>query len=81
MSAKPIILAPTFPGLTAAQQDCVEKLEEALSEAKKGRIHTIGIIACMLDGYGTTIGGTNAAELNLGCDSLKNKIRVMVEGE
>ena len=62
------------------QKDCIDKLEEALKEARRGNIHTVGIIVCMKKGYAATIGGTNAAELNLGCDSLKKKILEAIEG-
>ncbi len=67
----PIILPVA---LTDGQLDCVNKLREALEEAERGVIHTVGIVACMSNGYGAVIGGTNAAELNLGLDSLKRKI-------
>jgi hypothetical protein len=60
--------------LSDGQQDCVDKLEEALFEAKQGNVHTVGVVVCMKKGYGATIAGTNAAELNLGLDSLKRKI-------
>lgn len=60
--------------LTEGQQDCVDKLKEALFEAEQGNIHTVGIVCCMKKGYGAVVGGTNAAELNLGLDSLKRKI-------
>lgn len=64
-----------FPmALTPAQQDCVDKLREALEEAERGNIHTVGIVCCMAKGYGAVIGGMNAAELNLGLDSLKRRI-------
>ena len=66
------ILLPVV--LTDGQQDCVDKLKDVLFEAEQGNIHTVGIVACMKTGYGATIGGTNAAELNLGLDSLKRKI-------
>jgi len=69
---KPIIL-PNQP-LTDGQQDCVDKLRETLEAAERGLVHTVGIVACMKTGYGAVIGGTNAAELNLGLDSLKRTI-------
>jgi hypothetical protein len=77
--AKPIILPPQL--LNEAQQDCVDKLEQALDQARKGRIFTVGIVACFKSGYASTIGGTDAGSLNLGCDSLKRKILDSVEGE
>lgn len=75
---KPILLSPTV--LSDVQLDCIDKLAEALDEAKSGNVFTVGIIVCMKGGYGVTIGGTNAAELNLGCDSLKRKILEQIEG-
>ena len=39
----------------------------------------IGLVLCMRSGYASVIGGTQAAELNLGCDSLKAKILREVE--
>jgi hypothetical protein len=64
-----------FPvALSDAQQDCVDKLREALEEAERGNVYTVGIVVCMAKGYGAVVGGTKAAELNLGLDSLKRKI-------
>lgn len=65
--------------LTPAQQDCVDILEEVLAEARKGNINTIGIVACMKKGYAHTMCGTNASDLNLGLDSLKQAILARVE--
>ena len=71
----PIILAK----LTPAQQDCVDILEEVLAEARKGNINTLGIIACMKKGYAHTMCGSNASDLNLGLDSLKQAVLKAVE--
>ena len=57
----------------------MDKLKEALEEAERGNIHTVGIVVCMKKGYGAVIGGTNAAELNLGLDSLKRRILDQLE--
>ena len=76
--ASPIILSPPRP-LSAVQQACVDMLEEALGEARRGKVYTVGIIACMETGYATVMAGPHAAELNLGCDSLKKKIMAAVE--
>ncbi len=76
--SSPIIL-PSGP-LTDAQRDCVDKLTEALAEAQKGNIHTVGLVLCMRKGYATTIGGTDAGNLNLGVDSLKRKLLDTLEG-
>ena len=73
------IILPSSVKLTAAQADCVEKLEEALEAARDGNVNSVGIVLCMRKGYASTIGGTDAAELNLGLDSLKRKILDGVE--
>ena len=73
------ILLPNTVNLTDAQADCVEKLEEALEQARDGNVNSIGIVLCMRKGYASTVGGTDAAELNLGLDSLKRKILDGVE--
>jgi hypothetical protein len=66
---------PIFIGqLNDNQRDCVDKLRECLEEAERGNIHSVAIVACMKKGFGAVIGGTNAAELNLGLDSLKKTI-------
>lgn len=65
--------------LTEGQQACVDLLRESLAEAERGNISTIGIIACMKTGYATVMAGTQAADLNMGCDSMKRKILDAVE--
>lgn len=69
---KPILLSPT--PLNEDQLDCLGKLEECLEEAKKGNIYTVGIVVCLKNGFATTIGGSDAGSLNLGCDALKQRI-------
>jgi hypothetical protein len=69
---RPIILAPT--PLSDAQLDCIDKLSQCLEEAKKGNVFTVGLVVCMKTGFATTIGGTDAGSLNLGCDALKQRI-------
>jgi hypothetical protein len=66
--------------LTDDQRSCVDLLKETLAVALEGRIHTIGIVACMDAGYAHVMAGTQAANLNLGCDSLKHAIRSEIEG-
>ena len=73
------ILLPNTVNLTDAQQDCVEKLEEALEQAQKGNVNAVAIVLSMRKGYAGVIGGTDAADLNLGLDSLKRKILDGVE--
>ena len=77
MTNKPILLG--LPSLSESQQACVDLLRETLNEAEAGNIHTIGIVVCMKTGYATVMAGAAAGDLNLGCDSLKNKIRCAVE--
>jgi hypothetical protein len=78
MTQTPIILG--LPKLSESQQACVDLLRESLEQAESGNIHTIGIIVCMKTGYATVMAGTQAGDLNLGCDSLKNKILAAIEG-
>ena len=73
------LMGGTVLGLSAAQLDCVEKLKEAVVQAEKGNVYAIGLVACMKTGYATVVGGTSAAELNLGLDSLKRSILDGVE--
>ena len=73
---KPLLLPEK---LSSMQQDCVDVLREALAQAEAGKIHSLGIVLCMYSGYATTMAGPKAAELNLGCDSLKKKILAEVE--
>lgn len=69
---KPILLSPHV--LTDQQLDCIDKLSQCLDEARKGNVFTVGIVVCMKTGFATTIGGTDAGSLNLGCDALKQRI-------
>jgi len=78
MQTNRTILMPVV--LNDAQQDCLDKLREAVAEAEKGNIYAIGLVACMKTGYATVIGGTRAGDVNLGCDSLKRRILDGVEG-
>lgn len=76
MAASPIIL-PGLPHkipLDENQQDCVDKIREVLKEAEAGNVLTVGIVVCMRNGFATTIAGTDAGSLNLGCDALKQRI-------
>jgi len=73
---KPIILpGQSFRvGLDEEQQDCVEKLKEALAEAERGQVSAVAIVVCMPNGYAHLVGGRNAGQLNLGLDSCKRAI-------
>jgi hypothetical protein len=71
----PILMKPV---LSESQQACVDLLREALAEAEKGNVTTIGILLCMGNGFASVMAGTQAADLNLGCDDLKFKIHAAV---
>lgn len=76
----PIILPKRpLPALSFAQQDCVDKLREALDQAEQGKVYTCGIIVCFKKGVASVIGGTDAGSLNLGADLLKKKILESIE--
>lgn len=62
------------PVLTEAQQSCLDLLKEAVAEAERGNITTVGIVVCMKTGFATVMAGSQASDLNLGCDDLKRKI-------
>lgn len=68
--AEPTLIKP----LTDDQKQIIHILEEAVKEAKAGRIHTLGIVACMDKGPAILMGGTRAAELNIGLDKLKRAV-------
>ena len=78
-----LIKAPSIvglkPNLTEDQQAVVEICKETLAQALEGSISSIGIVACMKTGYATVMAGRQAADLNLGADSLKSKILNAVE--
>lgn len=72
----PIILG-TKP-LDPIQQSCVELLEEALEQARSGNVFAVGVALCMRGGFASVLAGKEAAELNLACDALKQKILAAV---
>jgi hypothetical protein len=61
------------------QIEVVDLLKEALAQALEGNVSSVAVIACMKTGYATVMAGRQAADLNLGCDSLKRKILDAVE--
>lgn len=67
------------PGFTEDQIAVIEICKETLAQALEGSIGSIGIVACMKTGYATVMAGRQAADLNMGCDSLKRKILDAVE--
>ncbi len=73
-------ILPLKAPLTDDQMACVNLLKEALAVALEGKVNTVGIVACMGDGYAHVMAGKQASNLNLGCDSLKQAILAEVEG-
>lgn len=67
------------PKLTQDQIQIVDLLKESLAQALEGNISSIAIIACMPKGYAHVMAGRQAADLNMGCDSLKREILDAVE--
>lgn len=78
MNAKPHLIGLT-PKLTEDQKAVIEIAKETLAQCLEGQITSIGIVACMKTGYATVMAGRQAADLNMGCDSLKAKILNAVE--
>lgn len=75
MNGKPPNLALTFH-----QRQCVEILEEALAEAREGKVDGVAIVLCMPGGWAPLFGGTRPGDLNLGLDQLKRDILDNVTG-
>lgn len=73
------ILGLTQP-LTDDQIQVIDILKETLAQAIEGNFTSIGIVVCMKKGYAHAMAGSQAADLNLGCDSLKAAILGAVEG-
>lgn len=67
------------PILDESQQACVDLLRQALAEAERGEIRTVGIVVCMESGYATVMAGSCAGDLYLGVASLARKILDAVE--
>ena len=60
--------------MSVDSEACAELLQEALDLAKEGKISSIGLIACLRDGFATTLAGKQASELFLACGALQRKI-------
>ncbi len=65
--------------LSPDQLAVVDLLKEALAQALEGSITTVGIVACMKQGYATVLAGRQASDLFMGCASLQRKIIDTVE--
>lgn len=74
---------PTIIGgqqkLSSDQYAVIDLVKETLAQALAGEITSIGIVVCMRGGYAHVMAGRQAADLNLGCDSLKLAILDRVE--
>lgn len=71
---KPAVILLNPSSLSDDQKACVEVLRQAYELALEGKISSIGVVACMKGGYAAVMGGTGAADLNLGLDDLKDQI-------
>lgn len=67
------------PKLTEDQVAVVEIAKETLAQALDGQISSIGIVACMKNGFATVMAGRQAADLHMGAASLQRKILNAVE--
>jgi hypothetical protein len=67
------------PKLSEDQIAVIELCKETLAQALAGEITSVGIVACMKGGYAHVMAGRQAADLNMGCDSLKLAILETVE--
>jgi len=67
---KPELIKP----LSDRERACVELLEDALSEAKRGQVKALAMVVCMNAGWATVFAGNPPGDLNLGLDDLKRKI-------
>jgi hypothetical protein len=67
------------PKLSEDQVAVIDLLKEALAQALAGEITSIGIVCCMKNGYAHVMAGRQAADLNMGCDSMKLEILSRVE--
>lgn len=67
------------PKLSEDQIAVIEICKETLAQALSGEISSIGIVACMKNGYATVLAGRQAADLHMGAGSLQRKILNAVE--
>jgi hypothetical protein len=79
ITSKSIVGLGLSRALTEDQKAVIDVVKETLAQALEGSITSIGIVACMGTGYATIVAGRQAADLNMGCDSLKRKIIDAVE--
>jgi len=79
------ILSSVPPILSSEDQKdqvaIVDMIKETLAQALEGKITSVAIIACMRGGYAHVMAGRQAADLNLGCDSVKAEILRRTENE
>ena len=77
-SPKPHIIGAT-PKLTQDQLAVIDICKETLAQALEGSITSLGIVACMKNGYATVMAGRQASDLHMGAGSLQRKILDAVE--
>lgn len=51
---------------SAAQEQCIQILQDALDSALKGEVHAMVLVACGPADFGVAIGGSDAARLYMG---------------
>ena len=73
-----ISIPPGVVALDDMQRACVDLLTDALDEATKGHITSVAVVVCMKGGIATVMAGKQGADLNLGCDDLKDKIKAEI---
>ena len=67
------------PKLSQDQIAVIDICKETLAQALAGEISSIGIVACMKNGYATVMAGRQASDLFMGAGSLQRKILETVE--
>lgn len=79
---RPTLITPSgdAAGMSAAQKECIFKLEEALQSAKDGQILALALVAVGPGDFGIAIAGADAPRLNLGLDAAKAEILKRVLG-
>ena len=70
-TARVLVFTPAAGGVAVAE---IASPKSSVVVPAGTNVFTVGIIVCMKMGFATTIGGTDAGSLNLGCDALKQRI-------
>lgn len=69
------------PFINEDQQACIELLEEALEQARDGKIFALAMVVCMEGGFADVIAGRRAGDLYMGCGDLQSKILEAVKNQ